>query len=94
MNYNNVDPKIKKLASEIVFSAATIDGAPYTVCLEVGESEVFVNVEAYMNTNGVTRYLVEVSPDGYDIVRKKFRDTPPAVRFLATRLAIVAGQGR
>jgi len=88
MRYENVDSQIKKMASEIVFSASVLEGAPYTICLELGSADVFVNVEASRNKIfGTTNYSVEISPDGYNRVKKRFRDTPPAVRFLATYLA-------
>lgn len=87
MKYLDIDPRIKKTASEIVFGASVIEGVPYTICLKIGQKEIFVNVEAYLNPDGMTNYLVEISPDGYETIRKNFRDTPQAIRFLARNIA-------
>ena len=88
MRYENVDSRIKKMASEIVFSASILEGAPYTICWEIDNVDIFINVEASRNKIfGTTNYSVEISPDGYKRVKKRFRDTPEAVNFLATYLA-------
>ena len=87
MKYSNVDIQIKKMASEIVFSASVLEGVPYTVCWEIDNAFIFVNVEAHRSVFGTTNYSVKISLDGYGRVAKRFRDTPPAVRFLATYLA-------
>lgn len=92
MKYLDIDPRIKKAASEIVFGATVIEGVPYTICLEVGQKEIFVNVEAYLSPDGMTNYLVEISPDGYGTKRRHFRDTPQAIRFLARNLADLEAQ--
>jgi hypothetical protein len=94
MRYNKINPQIKKYASEIVFGAAVLEGAPYTTYLELGDCEVFINVEAYRTVIGTTRYVVELSPDGYQSTKKNFGDTSNAVKFLATKLAELEGQAR
>lgn len=85
---------VKKVSSEIVFAAATVAGCPYTTLLDVNGREIFVNVEAYINEDGISSYLVEVSPDGYKFNRRSFKDTPQAVKYLSEKINQASGQAK